>query len=502
MCLTLSPLRGLQKWNWDGDRIVHECIVPSGRPAIGHTGKRYEYPIDVREFLVSDRNEVMRRTLQEDLLAFAKKNGVRGDLLQTRASGTFDLRAAMVTSYVAHRVAYRPVRGNDYWQFPDETLFLKGGDCEDRALLIAALLIASGVSSFNVRVAIGKVQIWPKQGAPSEHDHAWVVYKNERGRWQVLEPLIARRYEMPKPVRVKIAGLPRDVLQAEYVPYYLFNDVHLWQVSHRQEPPALKKLATLRRGWKRLHPEFAGQVHRNILTQALSIPQCPQWFLQSATSHFTTLFGNVIDEQDNFVTHGYDCRDHFDNGFIAEGWDLVRERLATFQADNQGSIDAFSAAAHAIADFYAHSSYAHFADDGSHAIPICDPNKPLCGLSTGPVYSGNDFDLTSSQFTTAPSWTKGKGAAAQAWAGEILSGRYAQHGDSQDLLERLVPTPSYLDQPGDRAALPHHNEIAVDGNKSNNKLYQPVGEYHRQLVMRQGAAVEHIRKAFVENWKG
>jgi hypothetical protein len=117
------------------------------------------------------------------------------------------------------------------------------------------------------------------------------------------------------------------------------------------------------------------------------------------------------------------------------------------------------------------------------------------------VYSGNDFDLARGQFSTAPSWKKDKEAAARAWEGKILSGRYAQQGDSQDLLERLVPTPSYLEQPGDRAALPHHNEIAVDGDKTSNKLYQPVGEYHRQLVMRQGAAVDHIRRAFIENWK-
>ena len=58
MCMTLSPVAGLTKWNWDGDCIVHDCVVPSGRPAVGHIGKRYEYPIDVREFLVAERNEV------------------------------------------------------------------------------------------------------------------------------------------------------------------------------------------------------------------------------------------------------------------------------------------------------------------------------------------------------------------------------------------------------------------------------------------------------------
>jgi hypothetical protein len=502
MCLTLSPLCGLGKWNWDGGRIIHECVVPSGRAVVGYSGKKYEYPIDVREFLVTERNEVLRRVLHEDLVAFATSNRVKAETLESRAPGSFDLRASLVSSFVSHRIAYRPVKRVDYWQFPDETLFLKGGDCEDRALLIAALLIASGVSSFNVRVAIGKIRVQAKRGTDLRHDHAWVVYKNEAGRWQVLEPLIARRYDTPRKIRVRVAGLPTVVRKAEYIPYYLFNDVHLWSVDHRERTPSIGDLAALRSRWSRLKPEFAGDVHRNILTQALAIPGCPDWFRQGVTSHFSTLFGQVIDEQDNFITHGYDPRDHFDNAFIDEGWALVRDRLARFKQDPAGNIPAFSSAAHAIADFYAHTSYVHFADTGGHAVPPCNPDSPRDGLQNVPNYAGGDFDLTGGQFSTSPSWTAGKQAAADAFKGRIISGRYAQHGDSQDMLERLTPTPSTLDRPGDRAALPHHNDIAVDGNKTSNKLYQPVGEYHRQFVMRQAAAVQHIRSAFVDNWTG
>jgi hypothetical protein len=502
MCLTLSPLYGLQKWNWDGDRIIHQCIVPSGRAAVGYSGKKYEYPIDVREFLITERNEVLRRVLREELVAFAVRNGVKAEALESRVPGSFDLRASVVNGFVSHQVAYRPVSRVDYWQFPDETLFLKAGDCEDRALLIAALLIASGVSSYNVRVAIGKIRIQPVRGQERRHDHAWVVYKNEAGRWQILEPLIARHYETRRKMKVRVVGLPTDVQKAEYVPYYLFNDVHLWEVDHRERRPTIGDLAALRSRWSRLDPEFAGQTHRNILTQALAVPACPEWFRQSVTSHFTTLFGQVIDEQDNFLTHGYDSRDHFDNAFIDEGWALVRDRLWCFKQDNVNNIPAFSSAAHAIADFYAHSSYVHFADTGGRTVPPYNPDKPSADLANALDYEGGDFDLTADQFSTSPDWRAGKEAAAAAWKGKIISGRYAQHGDSQDMLERLTPTPRILDRPGDRAALPHHNEIAVDGDKSTNTLYQPVGEYHRQLEMRRNAAAQHIRSAFLENWTG
>jgi hypothetical protein len=35
MCLVKSPLRNLSRWNWDGDVIIRESVVPSSRPVVG-----------------------------------------------------------------------------------------------------------------------------------------------------------------------------------------------------------------------------------------------------------------------------------------------------------------------------------------------------------------------------------------------------------------------------------------------------------------------------------
>ena len=59
MCLTQTTIHGLDRYNWDGDEIVPVSIVPSSRPVVGVKGKN-DYPIDVREFLVTDRNELRR----------------------------------------------------------------------------------------------------------------------------------------------------------------------------------------------------------------------------------------------------------------------------------------------------------------------------------------------------------------------------------------------------------------------------------------------------------
>ena len=64
MCLGQPAIRGLHDWNWEGDEIEHDTVVQSMRPAVG--SKRI-YEVDVREFLVTDRNALMRRTLSRDL---------------------------------------------------------------------------------------------------------------------------------------------------------------------------------------------------------------------------------------------------------------------------------------------------------------------------------------------------------------------------------------------------------------------------------------------------
>jgi hypothetical protein len=72
MCFTLSKIAPHDRWNWDGDHIIHECIVPGSRPVPGYPPKKSSYDIDVREFLVSERNEVMRKTLRKTIKSFVQ----------------------------------------------------------------------------------------------------------------------------------------------------------------------------------------------------------------------------------------------------------------------------------------------------------------------------------------------------------------------------------------------------------------------------------------------
>jgi len=73
----------------------------------------------------------------------------------------------------------------EYWQFPFETIADRTGDCEDGALLIAALAVNAGVPAFRVRVVAGMVQ--PAPTAP-QGGHGYVSYlRQSDNQWVVID---------------------------------------------------------------------------------------------------------------------------------------------------------------------------------------------------------------------------------------------------------------------------------------------------------------------------
>ena len=144
-CRILHDEVPVECWQDLQSRDLQDSKVPSSRPPVGHSDGNYD--IDVREFLVNERNVVMRRTLEVDIKKFiAKLPHASWDLFRSRDPGSFDFRAHIIAEFVSQKIQYLQSDGHDPWQFPEETLTLKSGDCEDRALLIASLLLASGIS--------------------------------------------------------------------------------------------------------------------------------------------------------------------------------------------------------------------------------------------------------------------------------------------------------------------------------------------------------------------
>jgi hypothetical protein len=530
MCFKENNIENLKKWNWDGDVIIHNPIVPSSRPAVGEASGD-DYDIDVREFLVTEKNALIQRVLKKEIERFIRLD-LKGKpaFFRSKSERSFDYRAHVILAWVSEKIAYLDKEVKDSWQFPDETIHLKNGDCDDRALLLASLLISSGISPFNVRVALGQVEI-SGNGETKKFGHMWVMYKSESGKWILLEPLVSSNPEMDQktlaslPASEDCFGSPDVEITTEYVPHYLFNDCHLWGVLNPGQEQNFQKELKRRKTWSKFNPKFAGEVHRGILRMALK--DAPAEVLKAAERHFSRavlgFIGPIVDDYDRGK---YNPLVHFDNCFISESWDLVNKNLGKFK--NEGNLDAFFCAAHSIADFYAHTSYVHFAsiiqnpDEKKDCPRLYDPQNP--SFERAPSYYPAQlpvvgFDLTGSQFTVNNKYWKGadKSAIAKYWDGKIISGRYAQPEDTWPGAESFITEgilsviPKELLNSADfdkRGWAPHHNEIAVDNQKipSSHVLYNHSnndrlnkGNFKNQLKWRMNAAIEHIRMAYNEN---
>ena len=521
MCFSQSAIIGLNSYNWDGDRIDFDPIVPSHRAVVGKPSKTYQ--LDVREFLTGDYNAVMRKTVEEDVKRFGLSVGADMDLFSKRGEGGFDYRASLISQFVGHTIHYRTRKHKDPWRFPEETLMINEGDCEDIAFLLASLLFTAGISPYNIRVAFGKVKT-TIDGKKKDFDHAWVMYKRESGKWMVLEPLdlLNNGKSKKKQSKSSVILLPNtSSCIYEYQPRFLFNWQHLWVIDNglHKNKESLKTMVS--REWKRMDPSFAGLVHRNILHEALSdLPADKGWIIKELNKRFTHIIpfydATLVDNPD--MPWNYHPYDHFDSGFIDEGWGRVKDRLSNVKANNN-AIGNFAWAAHGIADFYAHSSYVQFAklinpkiDDG-YAMAY-DPDDPSACIETTPEYNSGIFNFN--KFKINSSLYQGNNnQAAKLWHGQLISGRYAQRPDSRShgMLESLAKVPTDV-RWGKHAALPHHDEIAVDEPKAkeDHKLYPDYSNkddpsqqddrqyYDNQYRWRYRSAVNHIRQSFLSNW--
>jgi hypothetical protein len=294
----------------------------------------------------------------------------------------------------------------------------------------------------------------------------------------------------------------------------VFNIDHLWQIHSRDfdRKTEFEDYCQSRRFWNKFDPSFAAGVHNTIYDQALG-SKIPAAALSIIKRKSLWLDVNILT---------YDPRDHFDNGYIPEGWDRVNSRLAAF-AINNNDWGSFGAAVHSIGDFYAHSSYVHFAKlqnaaslEGQAVI-----YSPDGDLVAPPQYTANPgdpslppFDLTSDAFSMNTNLWKGtKQEAAAQWAGRFISGRYAQKYDPKaGFFEGFTSLPSELAHAPDyktRGAVPHHNEIAVDDRNisSGHKLYRAKANgpddrqaFANQFRWRKNTAIAHIQQALANNY--
>jgi len=94
-------------------------------------------------------------------------------------SGTNDEKASLALNWVAKNIKYVTDKEGEFWQFAFETLKRKLGDCEDGAILIANMMIMSGIPYWRIRLNCGEVQ---------GGGHAYLTYLRESdNQWYVMD---------------------------------------------------------------------------------------------------------------------------------------------------------------------------------------------------------------------------------------------------------------------------------------------------------------------------
>lgn len=136
--------------------------VPNSQTRVG---------IDVRNFF--NTNDSMVKSL------------VKGLNLDSK---TDDEKAVICLNWIVKNITYQSdttrTGFTEYWQFPYETLFWKKGDCEDMSILLANMLIATGIPSWKIRINAGQVD----DGKGNLGGHCFLVYYSEsEDRWVLLD---------------------------------------------------------------------------------------------------------------------------------------------------------------------------------------------------------------------------------------------------------------------------------------------------------------------------
>jgi transglutaminase-like putative cysteine protease len=150
----------ISEWSSGKEVTIINPRKISRSPFLGQADqvKQYVTPNDpvVKEFL--------QNILQREAVAF----------------NDFERLRDWVSSHISYKFD-KDVHGvSDYWQYPEETLKLRTGDCEDFAIVLCSLLRAYGVPANQVYVAAGV--------SKDKTYHAYLVEKWYQGIWNVIEP--------------------------------------------------------------------------------------------------------------------------------------------------------------------------------------------------------------------------------------------------------------------------------------------------------------------------
>lgn len=257
---------------WGGRRRLEDSVLRRKRVISPSDGAEPVYcPWDVRHWVLPGDDCYMREVWRE--IADSHQRDFSSS--QARQS---DLSAKVIWHFVVEKIEYvKDEEGFDFWQFPQETLGLKQGDCEDKSFLMASLLLAAGIPEGRVRVTVGAM--YNLNGNRRRLiGHAWPMYRTSRGVWCILEscmrhlPVRGQSGDLEagapedvgieKSVFLTADRLARDGRQMQYIPLLCFDSKSVWTVEEMR-PGQIRAAAKLHPDWNE-RPTFSSLWNREM----------------------------------------------------------------------------------------------------------------------------------------------------------------------------------------------------------------------------------------------
>ena len=259
---------------WGGRRRLENPILRRKRVISSFDGEKPVYcPWDIRRWILPGNDSYMVEVWQEIAAAHRRD-------FETSHARQADLSAKAIWHFVVEKIRYiNDDKGFDFWQFPQETINLEQGDCEDKSFLVASLLLAAGIPEDRVRVTVGAMHN-EKNGQQKAIGHAWPMYRTNRGVWCILEtcmkhlPVRGQSGELeagaPEDVGIENSvflnadRLARDGRRMQYVPLLCFDNSAVWTVEETW--PGLVNAAA------ELHPEdWSGHDFGSLWTREMDL---------------------------------------------------------------------------------------------------------------------------------------------------------------------------------------------------------------------------------------
>lgn len=204
-----------QLFTWEYDKAMWEMKVMLYEKTYTYF-KQKDHKKEVDLFVSDPMDDEFLKTFSEDLKYYATQNNLKQEDIPY-----WVIAFVQSLPYVSDLDAYNQ---SDYRQYPYETLYMGGGDCEDSSILVAAILDAMGYDLVLLRypnhIAIG---IWSIQraGTSIQYNGKQYFYLETTNRgWDIGE--LPPRYKDVEPKVLSIE--PRIVLRMRLRTQFYFND--------------------------------------------------------------------------------------------------------------------------------------------------------------------------------------------------------------------------------------------------------------------------------------